>query len=142
MQDLEQSRCKITELVKHMSKLPQAECPVTHHFAPNCYIREIFIPKDTYLIGKIHATEHFNIVLAGNVTVITAEGAEHYSAPHTFVSTSGVQKLIYTHDDCVWQTVHVTDSTDIDEIEKELIVETYDALEVDGLVEKLGRVAA
>lgn len=142
MNEILERRDKITQLVEHMKELPQADCPAKHHFAPNCYIREIFIPKDTYLIGKIHATEHFNIVVKGRVTVITAEGAEHFEAPHTFVSLAGIQKLIYTHEDCVWQTVHVTEKIELDEIEQELIVETYDALEVDGLVEKMRRLVA
>ena len=133
------NRSKITKLVELMKDFPQVDCPVRHHFAPGCYIREIFMPKDSYVIGKIHATEHFNIILKGCVTVITAEGSNQYFAPSTFVSEGGVQKVVYMHEDCIWQTVHVTDKTDIEEIEKEVIVKSYDQLEIDGLVEKVKR---
>lgn len=134
-------RDKIQLLAKEMQKLPQVECPVIHRFSPGCYLREIFMPKDTYVIGKIHATEHFNIILKGKVTVITAEGQEVFEAPHTFVSEAGVQKVVYMHEDCIWQTVHVTDKTDIDEIEKDVIVESYDQLLIDGLIEKAKRLS-
>lgn len=110
------------------------ECPVTHRFAPGCYLREIFMPKGTRIIGKIHATEHFNILLSGKVTVITAEGDEYIEAPCTFISKAGVQKVVIIHEDCIWQTVHVTDSLDLDDIEKEVIVESYEELNIDGLL--------
>ena len=110
------------------------DCPVVHRFTPGCYLREIFMTKGTRIIGKIHATEHFNIILKGKVTVLTAEGREDFEAPHTFISKAGVQKIVVIHEDCLWQTVHVTDKTDLEEIEKEVIVECYDQLLVDGLL--------
>lgn len=136
VEKIQDRRDKIGCLVEYMKQMPQVDCPVKHHFAPGVYIREIFMPKDSYVIGKIHATEHFNIILKGKVAVFTPEGLEEYEAPATFVSESGVQKLVYMHEDCVWQTVHVTDKTDLEEIESELIVDSYDKLEVDGLLEK------
>lgn len=118
-------------------ELIEQECPVTHRFSPGLYLREILMPKGTRIIGKIHATEHFNVVLTGSCTVITAEGKEEIKAPHTFISKAGVQKVVVVHEDCRWQTLHVTDKTDIDEIEKEVIVEDYDHLLVDGLLNKI-----
>lgn len=114
----------------------EQECPVTHRFTKGCYLREIFMPKGTVIIGKIHATEHFNVLLKGDVTVLTAEGVERIKAPHTFISLAGVQKVVAIHEDCVWQTIHVTDSTDLEEIEKEVIVDSYDNLAIDGLLNK------
>lgn len=115
-------------------ELDAQKCPVTHRFTNGCYLREIFMPKGTRIIGKIHATEHFNILLTGSVTVITAEGSEDIVAPHTFISKAGVQKIVVIHEDCIWQTVHVTDKTDLGEIEKEVIVEDYSDLLTDGLI--------
>jgi len=114
----------------------EAQCTVKHRFSDGCYLREIFMPAGTRIIGKIHATNHFNILLTGKVTVITAEGREEMTAPHTFSSKAGVQKVVIVHEDCTWQTVHVTESTDIEEIEKEVIAESYDQLLVDGLLNK------
>lgn len=115
-------------------ELESAECPVTHRFTNGIYLREIFMPKGTRIIGKIHATEHFNVLLTGKVTVITAEGSEYIEAPYTFISKAGVQKVVVIHEDCQWQTLHVTDKTDLEEIEKEVIVEDYDQLLIDGLL--------
>lgn len=124
------------QMVKMISdgEMKEADCPVTHRFSQGLYLREIFMPKGTRIIGKIHATEHFNVLLTGKVTVITAEGREEITAPHTFISKAGVQKVVIIHEDCQWQTLHVTDKTDLVEIEKDVIVESYDQLIVDGLL--------
>jgi len=117
-------------------ELENQNCPVTHRFADNCYLREIFMPKGTLIIGKIHATQHFNVILKGDVTVLTATGVERLSAPYTFISEAGTQKVVAVHSDCIWQTLHVTDSKDLDEIESQVIVEDHDDLSFDGLIEK------
>lgn len=126
---------KMIEMIKN-KEIEEQECPVKHRFSKGCYIREIFMPKGTLIVGKIHATEHFNILLTGRVTVATAEGVEEIVAPYTFISLAGTQKVVAIHEDCLWQTVHVTNSTDLDEIEKEVIVDDYDNLSVDGLLNK------
>jgi len=127
---------KMVEMIKS-GRLEEADCPVTHRFSKGLYLREIFMPKGTRIIGKIHATEHFNVLLTGKVTVITAEGEEYIEAPFTFISKAGVQKVVNVHEDCIWQTLHVTDKTNLDDIEKEVIVESYDQLLVDGLLDDI-----
>ena len=123
-----------------LGEMREVECPVVHRFSDGIYLREIFMPKGTRIIGKIHATEHFNVVLTGKCTVITAEGREEITAPHTFTSKAGVQKVVIIHEDCTWQTLHVTDKTDLKEIEKQVIVESYDQLLVDGLLNQAKRI--
>jgi len=130
---IEDAASYLIEQVK-AGDLVEQECSVIHRFTKGCYLREILMPKGTRIIGKIHATEHFNVLLTGRVTVITAEGYEHITAPYTFISKAGVQKVVIIHEDCIWQTIHVTDKTGLDEIEKEVIVKKYDDLLIDGLL--------
>ena len=118
-------------------ELVEQDCPVTHRFSEGIYLREILMPAGTRIIGKIHATEHFNVVLTGRCTVITAEGITEITAPYTFTSKAGVQKVVVVHEDCQWQTLHVTNKTDLEEIEKDVIVEDYDQLLVDGLLDNI-----
>ena len=120
-------------------ELEEVDCTVEHRFSPGLYLREIFMPAGTRIIGKIHATEHFNIVLTGSCTMITAEGIEEIKAPYTFISKAGIQKCLVIHEDCVWQTTHVTDSKDVEEIEKQVIVECYDNLINDDLLKNIKR---
>ena len=113
---------KVAFLVRGMGAMPQTEMPLKHYFAPHVYIREIFMPKGTIVIGKIHKTEHFNIVQTGSATLLNEDGTRKFlKAPCTFVSKGGVQKVLYIHEDMVWSTVHVTENRDMESLEAEII---------------------
>lgn len=109
-------------------------CPVTHRFAKGLYCREILIPQGVKIIGKIHATEHFNTIIQGECLVITTTEEKRIKAPYTWVTKAGEQKAVLALSDVIWQTYHVTDKTDVDEIEKEVIVESFDQLKHDELL--------
>ncbi|USD64209.1 hypothetical protein [Vibrio sp. SCSIO 43136] len=133
---------KITALARSMANnlvsgdFVEQECPVTHRFADGCYLREILMPKGTLIVGKVHGTQHFNVILKGKCTVFTVDETKEIEAPHTFISEAGVQKVVLCHEDTIWQTLHVTKSTDLEEIEKEVIVETEEQNEILELVER------
>lgn len=130
-------RERIRDLAEALKELPQVDCPVVHRFAPGCYLRQILMPAGTLVVGKIHATEHFNIILKGKCTVATRDGVETFEAPATFVSEAGVQKVVFNHTDVIWQTVHVTEETDLEKLEEKIIVKDFSQLEVDAVCEKL-----
>jgi hypothetical protein len=108
---------KVQRLEKHFLKEKQADCPVTHHFGPNIYIREVRIPAGTFSIGHYQKTEHLNIMLAGRVTMVNEDGSHtELSAPQTFVAKPG-RKIGYIHEDLIWQNVYATSETDIEKLE-------------------------
>lgn len=120
---------EISLLVEHMKAFQQVECPVVHRFAPGVYLREIFMPPDTVVIGKIHKTEHFNILIAGACLIVHEDGTrEMLAAPYTFVSKPGVQKVLYIIEPMIWQTVHVTSETDLARLEEQLISKEHPEL--------------
>jgi hypothetical protein len=115
-------REKITYLVQELKKVPQIDCPLKHYFAPGVYLREIFMPSGSVVIGKIHKTEHFNIIERGVCSIFHEDGErEVLQAPMTFVSKSGIQKVLYIHEDTIWKTIHVTAETDLVKLEDILI---------------------
>ncbi len=131
------TRQTIAKIEGHLSNCPDAVfgdnemCPLTHSFADGCYVREISIPADTILTGKIHKHSHPNFLMQGEVSVLTESGGiERLIAPCHMISPAGTKRAIYTHTDCVWVTVHVTDSTDLEQIEEETIASTYDDREL------------
>ncbi|AUR84594.1 hypothetical protein NVP1061O_13 [Vibrio phage 1.061.O._10N.286.55.C2] len=109
-------------------------CPVKHRFAKGLYCREILIPKGVKIIGKIHATEHFNTIVQGECLVITTTEEKKIKAPYTWVTKAGEQKAVLALSDVLWQTYHVTDKTDVDEIEKDVIVDSFSQLIHDELL--------
>lgn len=123
MSDLAQipTREDIERLQVSMRSLPQVVLETKHHFADGMYARELFRPKDTTIVGKVHKREHFYIVLSGDVTIVGEGGSTRVKAPCIFVSPPGTKRAVYAHEDSTCLTVHRTDSTDLDAIEQELV---------------------
>lgn len=115
----------IRALVDDLVTKPQIAMPLTHHFAPGIYTREIFMPAGTFVIGHEHRTTHFNIVLTGRARVMMEADApaEEIVAPCIFVSGAGVQKVLLIEEDMRWLTIHTNpdDETDIATLEERLL---------------------
>jgi hypothetical protein len=91
--------------------------PVTHHFSPGVYAREMFIPAGTLVTGRIHKRTQLNILSAGELTLVTEEGCVRISAPFHVVSPPGTKRAVFAHTDCVFTTILGTDETDPEKIE-------------------------
>lgn len=99
----------------------QLDCPVTHHFGPGIYIREVILPTDSYIIGHSHKSPHLNVMLEGRLTIINPDGShKELSAPQTFVSPPG-RKIAYVHERVRWQNIYSTDETDVETLEDMLL---------------------
>ena len=114
----------IEQMEAEMLEYPQVEAPLTHRFEKGIYIREIKMPAMSVIVGHQHKTSHWNIVLTGKA-VVMMDGVRHeIQAPHCFISQPGVRKVLLVLEDMVWQTLHVTDETDIAKLEDELIIKS------------------
>ena len=121
----DQLRELIAGLEEKLKGLPQMELPLNHYFSRGVYGRELKIPKGTLIVGKIHKYQVMNVVLAGEVSVLSIDGVMRIKAPHTFVSSPGAKRVIYAHEDSVWMNFLGTDETDTDKIEAEFIAKDY-----------------
>lgn len=124
-----ETRGKIIHLEDEMLQLEQIEIPIKHYFANGFYAREMTMPKDCALVGKIHKSEHLCIVSKGCVDIASEERTETISAPYTYVSKPGAKRAIYAHEETVWTTVHMSDETDVEKLEDELIAESFNQIE-------------
>lgn len=105
------------------------DVPVIHHFAPGIYSRQLDAKAGTLVVSKMHRTEHLNILLKGSLTIATENGIEYLQAPCVIKSMPGTKRIGYFHEDTSWLTVHPTDSTDLVEIEKQVIVPELDEIQ-------------
>lgn len=97
--------------------LPQADCPITHRFAPGIYVREVKMPAGSYVIGHHHKTLHINIMLSGHLTLINEDGTKtEMHAPQTFIANTG-RKIAYIHEDVIWQNIFATEERDVETLE-------------------------
>ncbi len=97
--------------------------PLTHTFSEGVYAREIFMPKGMIVAGHIHTTTHLNIVSLGKAKVWMSDTKEiiEVVAPYTFESKAGVRKVLFIEEDMFWTTIHLTDLTDVEEIENAVL---------------------
>ncbi len=117
---------RFDELEAAVASLPPAEAPVTHHFAPGVYAREMFIPAGVMLTGKIHKHAHLNIISAGRILVVGMDGTQReVVAPAAFVSKPGTRRAGLALEDTTWTTIHPTQHTDLALIEEE-VIERYE----------------
>jgi hypothetical protein len=123
------------------------DCLLTHYFVPKdkkygccTYARQMFIPKGTVIVGKIHRHQHLNFILQGKVSVATEFGKKYFEAPCIFISEVGLKRAVVAEEDTLWVTVHLVGhegEEHLSEIEDEVIAPTYAELgfvdSVDGL---------
>ena len=123
-------RKQLYELQSAVGDLPEVDCPLQHVFAPGAYARTIFIPMGTVIVGKIHKHQHLNILSQGEVLVITeGAGLQTLRGPLTMVSPAGTKRALRALTDVVWTTIHLTDKTNLAEIEDEVIAKDFEEYE-------------
>lgn len=110
-----------------IKQFPQTEIETRHYFAGGVYEREILVPAGTMITGKIHLTEHLAKLVSGVLRIWSEHEQGIFTGPVTFVSQPGAKRVGYAETDVVFSTFHaVGENTDIEEIEKELVVDTIE----------------
>lgn len=127
---MEGSREKIAALEQAMLALPEEQRLAfenQHDFCPGVYARTIFMPKGMVLTSQIHLTQHFFVVVKGSCTVVGSDGSKRFiEAPYMGVTMPGTKRALYIHEDCIWTTFHATDLTDVEEIGKTIMAQSFE----------------
>ena len=112
---------KIDLLHKELSAQPQVECPVSHHFGPGIYIREVVMPAGTVVVGKYHRHDHLCNMIAGRMIVVGEDGErKEVVAPCVFMAKKG-RKTAYIFETVRFQNIFSTDETDVEKLEHMLV---------------------
>lgn len=122
-------RAWIKDVATTLQALPveeQRNFEVKHTFLHGMYMREMFIPKGSILVGKIHKLSCLNIVSMGDISVVTELGSARVKSGQTTQSPAGLQKLGYAHEDTVFINVFRTDETDLARIEDTIAFRDYE----------------
>ena len=139
MKEVARARANILNLEEAMKELEGYDkegkdiCRITHYHAPGLYGREMWMPADCLITGKIHKTEHICVLSKGKVTVSDGGEVNTYEAPATIISKVGAKRAIYAHEESVWTNFHATELDDPEEIEADIIAQTFE--ELDALIE-------
>lgn len=111
--------------------------PVTNHFGPDIYMRQMDAKAGTIVVSKMHSTEHFNILLKGAVSLITEDGIKTVYAGQVMLSQPGTKRIGLFHEDSSWLTIHpnFTNETNVEKLEDFL---TIPEDEIDNFLAKIG----
>lgn len=113
---------ELERVIAGMAVDSPVEAKVEHFFIEGMYSRRTTLPKGMILTSKIHAKDNFYFVLTGAVSVWTEDaGVVNIVAPYAGVTKAGTRRVIYVHEECIWQTVHHCHETDMDKVESDLI---------------------
>jgi len=115
------SREQVDRLQAEMVKMPQADLTTEHLFSPGMYMRKVFRPAGTLIVGKIHKEPHFFLCAKGEIIAWTETGMRRLQAGDVVESKPGTKRVTLAVTDAIGITIHRTEKTDLDEIEAELI---------------------
>lgn len=117
---VEEVRELVYALEAKIKQMPQYEISVEHDFADGIYSRRILIPAGVMLTGKVHKQNDLNIMVYGDIDILTENGLRRMTGFNEFPGKAGIKQFGIAYEDTLWITVHHIHLTDLDEIEKEL----------------------
>jgi quercetin dioxygenase-like cupin family protein len=127
-------RDKVFAIEREMKKFPifpadenqfyQVNLPVKYYHGGGVFTGELFIPKGSVVVGKIHKYENINVMTKGKMRVLAGDEIKIVEAPFVVVSPPGTKRIAYALEDTIWMTFHATDEIDPNEVEKVFIAQT------------------
>jgi quercetin dioxygenase-like cupin family protein len=115
------SREQVERLQAEMVKMPQVELTTEHHFVPGMYMRKVFRPAGTLIVGKVHKMPHFFLCAKGEIIAWTEKGMKKLQAGDVVECQPGTKRVTLATQDSIGVTIHKTEETDLDKIELELV---------------------
>ena len=105
--------------------------PIKHYFMDGVYVREMTMRKGMAVVGAIHKHLHMCFLLKGKITVVNEHETIDHVAPCFIISTPGVKRVLYAHEDSIWYNTHKNPSNteDVDKLEKEIVAISYEEYE-------------
>lgn len=107
-------RERVERLEHELNQLPQVDCPIEHHFAPNAYARKISIKAGVCVTGAIHKTEHLIAICKGRLRIVTDDGTTEVKAGDVITCKPGMKNAVAAIEDSVWVNFFPTTETDPD----------------------------
>lgn len=99
------------------------DLPPVNYFSPGIYMREVTMYAGEIIIGHLHKTNHFNIVMSGLAEVIMNGESYMIRGGDVFESGTNVRKSLHIIEDMRWITVHPNKDNceSVEELEDRLV---------------------
>jgi quercetin dioxygenase-like cupin family protein len=110
---------------------------IHHHFSAGVYAKETRIPAGYVLVQHAHKHDHLSILASGSVELLVDGVKSVVNAPACLTIAAGKHHGVKSLTDVVWYCIHATECTDVDDVDKILIVDG-DVKEAQKLAQCLG----
>ena len=100
-----------------------------HHFMSGMYIRRASAPKGMIFTTQIHKVRHPFFILKGKAKILTDNGVEILEAPYFGITEPGTKRLMEIVEDIEWYTVHATEETTVEGVERDVLAKDFKELE-------------
>jgi quercetin dioxygenase-like cupin family protein len=110
---------------------------IQHHFSAGVYAKETHIPAGYVLVQHAHKHDHLSILASGSVELLVDGVKSVVNAPACLTIAAGKHHGVKSLTDVVWYCIHATECTDVDDVDKILIVDG-DVKEAQKLAQCLG----
>jgi hypothetical protein len=120
---------EILRISKVLSKLPQATFAREFFYLPGVAVGVMYLPAGSLLTGKIHKHAHIAILAEGTLRLADDNNAFIITAPYIAYGKAGIKRLGYAETDCTFINVLSTDIVGADELDKAMVVDTFEAYE-------------
>jgi hypothetical protein len=97
---------KIQALESVTSSMPQIEISTTERIIGSMYVREIYIPKDTIITGRVYKRAYTDIMISGDMNISDSNGAYRLTGYNMLEGPAGRKRAGYANEDTLWTTVH------------------------------------
>lgn len=111
-------------LVENIKVKQRDDYLVDNVIADGVLARTVLMPKGDIVIGEKHKEETINILIRGELKVWVNGEVLHIKAPYMVKSKANTRKIAYIIEDTVWTSIHRVTSTNLDDIEDEVIIKT------------------
>ncbi len=103
------------------------ETPIRSFFTDGLYAREMTAYEGTFLVSKIHKTDHIYVLSKGKLLVSVDDGdAIEIEAPFLGITKAGTRRVAYVMEDIVWTCFHANPDNETEEEIEERIIEKHD----------------
>jgi hypothetical protein len=92
-------------------------------------MRKAKAPAGMLFTTQIHKVRHPFFILSGAARILTEEGIVTLTAPYQGFTEVGTKRLMYILEDITWYTIHATNKTTVEEVEKEVLADGFDEIE-------------
>ena len=103
-------RARFIEMEKQLLAVPQIpaeDYKLKEHVSGTMYVREITIPKNGIITGRIYKFDHIEIMIRGDIDILGADGVtKHYTGHNVIEAKAGKRQAGYAREETVWVTIN------------------------------------